>query len=80
MIYRLTNRESPANQLKILRQQLVESKVAFTSLFIGTFANVLPYANALLMIIKEISKALADMFGIKLLDYNSGIAVKRTPI
>lgn len=34
----------------------------------------MPYANALLMVIKEVSKAIADMFGIKLVDYNSGIA------
>lgn len=66
--------ESPSNQLKIFRQQLVETKVALTSLFMGTFANILPYANALLMVIKEISKAIADMFGIELTDYNSGIA------
>lgn len=66
--------ESPSNQLKVFRQQLVEAKVALTSLFMGTFANILPYANALLMVIKEVSKAIADMFGIELTDYNSGIA------
>lgn len=66
--------ESPSNQLKVFKQQLLEAKVAFTNLFIGAFANVLPYANALLMIIKEVSKAIADMFGIKISDYNSGIA------
>lgn len=66
--------ESPSNQLKILRQQLVEAKVALSSLFIGTFSKILPYANAILMVIKEVSKAIADMFGIELKDYNSGIA------
>lgn len=66
--------ESPANQMKVFKQQLVESKVALTSLFIGGFANILPYANALLMVVTEISKAIADMFGIELQDYNSGIA------
>lgn len=66
--------ESPSNQLKIFRQQLVETKVAMSSLFMGTFANILPYANAFLMVIKEVSKAIADMFGIELTDYNSGIA------
>lgn len=66
--------ESPSNQLKVFRQQLVETKVAVSSLFIGSFANALPYANALLMVIKEVSKAIADMFGIELRDYNSGIA------
>ena len=68
------NLESPSNQMKIFKQQLVETKVALTSLFIGTFANIMPYANAFLMTIKEISKAIATMFGIELKDYNTGIA------
>lgn len=66
--------ESPSNQLKVFRQQLVETKVALSSLFMGTFANVLPYFNAFLMVVKEVTKSLADMFGIELIDYNSGIA------
>ncbi len=66
--------ESPSNQLKVFRQQLVETKVAFSSLFIGALSNALPYANAFLMVIKEISKAIATMFGIELKDYNAGIA------
>ena len=66
--------ESPSNQLKVFRQQLVETKVAMSSLFIGALSNALPYANAFLMVIKEISKAIATMFGIELTDYNSGIA------
>lgn len=68
------NLESPSNQMKIFKQQLIETKVALTSLFIGTFANIMPYANAFLMTIKEISKAIATMFGIELKDYNTGIA------
>ena len=66
--------ESPSNQIKVFRQQLVETKTAISALFIGTFSSILPYANAFLMVIKEISKAIADMFGIELKDYNSGIA------
>lgn len=68
--------ESPANQLKIFKQQLVETKVAVSSLFIGVFSNILPYANAILMVIKEVSLAIANMFGIELTDYNSGIATQ----
>lgn len=68
------NLESPANQMKIFKQQLVETKVALSSLFIGTFAKILPYANAILMVIKEVTKAIAAMFGIELKDYNTGIA------
>lgn len=66
--------ESPSNQLKVFRQQLVEAKVALSSLFIGGLSNILPYANAILMVVKEVSKAIATMFGIELKDYNSGIA------
>lgn len=66
--------ESPSNQLKVFRQQLVEAKVALSSLFIGGLSNILPYANAFLMVVKEVSKAIATMFGIELKDYNSGIA------
>lgn len=68
--------DSPANQMKVFKQQLVESKVALTSLFIGGFAQILPYANALLMVIKEVCKAIATMFGIELKDYNNGIATQ----
>lgn len=66
--------ESPSNQLKIFRQQLIETKVAFSSLFIGGLSSILPYVNAFLMVVKEVSKAIATMFGIELKDYNSGIA------
>jgi len=66
--------ESPANQLKILKQQIVETKVAIGNLFMGMFSEILPYANAFLMVIKEIAKAIADLFGIRAGDYNSGLA------
>ena len=66
--------ESPANQLKIFKQQLAEVKVALGNLFVGLYANILPYANAILMVIKEIAKAIADLFGIDVSDYNSGLA------
>lgn len=66
--------ESPSNQMKIFEQQVLETKIAISSLFIGLFSDILPYANAFLMVIKEVVNAIADMFGIKLEDYNSGIA------
>lgn len=66
--------ESPSNQLKVFKQQLAEAKIALSSLFIGTFSKILPYANALLMVVKEVAKAIGTMFGIKLSDYNTGIA------
>lgn len=66
--------ESPSNQLKVFRQQLTEAKVSLSSLFIGGLASVLPYVNAFLMVVKEVAKAIASMFGIKLKDYNTSIA------
>lgn len=66
--------ESPANQLKIFKNQLVEAQKALANLFINSFGQILPYANALLMVIKEVANAIAAMFGIKISDYNTGIA------
>ena len=66
--------ESPANQLKIFKQQLVEAKTALGNLFMGVYSEVLPYANAFLMVVKEVAQAIADMFGIQASDYNSGLA------
>ena len=66
--------ESPANQLKIFKQQLVEAKAALGNLFMGLYSEVLPYANAFLMVIKEVAQAIADLFGIDVGDYNTGLA------
>ena len=67
--------ESPANQLKVLRNQFIELKTAIGNLFVGIFAQILPYANAILMVLKEIARAIANMFGIEVSDYNSGLSV-----
>lgn len=66
--------EAPANQIKIFKQQCVEARIALGNLFVGAFARILPYANAILMVIKEVSKAIANFFGIKVSDYNTGIS------
>ena len=66
--------ESPANQLKVLKNQFIELKTAVGNLFVGMLAQILPYANAILMVLKEIAKAIADFFGIKVSDYNSGLS------
>lgn len=65
--------ESPANQLKVLRNQFAELRVAIGNLFIGMFADIIPYANAVLMVLKEIAKAIAGFFNIQVRDFNSGI-------
>lgn len=66
--------EAPANQLKILGNQATEASKALANLFIGAFGSMLPYANAILMVIEEVANALATMFGIEISDYNTGIA------
>ena len=66
--------EAPANQLKILKNQLVEAQKALANLFINSFAKILPYANAILMVIEEVANAIASMFGIEITDYNTSIA------
>jgi phage-related protein len=66
--------ESPANQLKIFKQQALEARIAIGNLFIGLYAKILPYANAIIMVIKSVAQAIASFFGIKATDYNSGIS------
>lgn len=66
--------ESPANQLKVLKQQFYEMQAAIGNLFVGVFARMLPYANAVIMVIKEVAKTIASLWGIQIKDYNSGIA------
>lgn len=62
---------SPANQLKILKQQFVELSVAIGNLFMRAFANILPYVNAIIMVVKEVLKTIALLFGIETEDYNT---------
>lgn len=66
--------EAPANQIKIFRQQCMEARIALGNLFIGAYAKILPYANAIIMVIKSVAQAIASFFGIKANDYNSGIS------
>lgn len=62
--------ETPANQLKILRDQIAELGRWFGMVFMGMFGEVLPYINAFVMVIKELMKSLAYLFGFDLSDYN----------
>ena len=67
--------ESPANQLKILKQQFYEMQAAIGNLFVGAFSRILPYVNAIIMVIKEVARAIAGFFGIEMEDYNTGLTV-----
>lgn len=66
--------ESPANQLKVFRQQFTELKTAIGNLFQGLLGQILPYVNAVLMVIKELIKALAGLFGFEVSSSNSNLA------
>lgn len=65
---------SPSNQLKIFKQQIKETEIAISSLFIGLFAEVMPVVNGVIMTIKELFVALANFLNIEVKDYNSGVA------
>ena len=54
----------PANQLRILKEQLIELKSVLGSFVFGTLRNILPYVNGVVMALKEILKTLASIMGI----------------
>ena len=65
--------ESPANQLRIFKNQLIECHRWFGALFINLFGKAMPFINGFIMAITEIMKALGGLFGIEVKDYNSGL-------
>ena len=65
--------ESPANQLKVFRQQLSELKTAVGNLFQGMLGQILPWINGILMAVKEVIKAIASMFGFKVSSSNTNL-------
>lgn len=66
--------ESPANQLKVFKQQFTELKTAIGNLFQGMLGYILPVANAILMVIKELIKAVANLFGFKVSSSSTNLA------
>ena len=58
----------------MFKNQLVEVKTAIGNLFMGLYANILPYINGILMAIKAVVNAIASVFGIDTRDYNKGLA------
>lgn len=67
---------APANQLRILKSQLVQAARALGNIFIPALNMVLPYAIALAKVIRIIADSIANLVGFKLpeVDY-SGIKV-----
>lgn len=64
--------EAPANQLRILQAQLTQAARAIGNIFIPALNAILPYAIAVVQVIREIANALANLTGFKLteVDYS----------
>ena len=64
--------EAPANQLRILQAQLTQAARAIGNIFIPALNAILPYAIAVVQVIREIVNALANLAGFKLteVDYS----------
>lgn len=67
--------ESPANQLRILKAQFSMAAQAIGNIFIPALNAILPYAIAVVEILREVANAVASLFGFELaeVDY-SGIS------
>lgn len=68
--------EAPANLLRILQAQLTQAARAIGNIFIPALNAILPYAIAVVQVIREIANALANLAGFKLteVDY-SGVNI-----
>lgn len=62
--------ESPANLMRILKDQLAEMTRWFGTIFIGTLGKILPYVNATVIVLKEMFKWIAMIFGFSVDDYD----------
>ena len=64
--------EAPANQLRILQAQLTQAARAIGNIFIPALNAILPYAIAVVQVIREIANVLANLAGFKLteVDYS----------
>lgn len=62
--------ENPANQLKILTEQLSELGRAFGSMFTASIGKILPYVNGLVMALKEAVMHMAFLFGYEMPNTN----------
>ena len=56
---------SPANQARILRQNLALLSQTIGSIFLPTVASVLPYLNGLVIAFQRLANHIIDIFGIK---------------
>lgn len=67
--------ESPANQLRILQAQFTMAAQAAGNIFIPALNAILPYAIAVVKVLREVANAVASLFGFELTDVDySGVA------
>lgn len=55
--------ESPANQLRIMQEQLTRLSRAIGNLFVNVLAKILPYLNGFIMALRSIIELLANLLG-----------------
>lgn len=70
--------ESPANQLKVLQQQLKELGTWLGNVFIGTIGKILPYINGFVMALVAMAKALAIFVGYEETRYDDPLQIEDT--
>lgn len=63
--------DSPSNQLKMLTNQFAELKQVAGSFIVNAFGGIIVWANAIIMAIKEILKAIGNLFGFEMETTNS---------
>lgn len=67
--------DSPANQLKIFNAQITAFKRNMGNLWQGMLGGILPYVNAIMMVINELLKMVAKLFGFKVETQNISASV-----
>lgn len=55
--------EQPANQIRVFKNEIAELKQVAGAFIVNTFGNLLAYVNAVIMVLKELLKSLASLFG-----------------
>ena len=60
--------ESPANQLRIFNAQVTAFKRNMGNLWQGILGGILPYVNAVMMVINELLKMVAKLFGFEVFE------------
>lgn len=66
--------ETPANQLRIFNAQITAFKRNMGNLWQGFLGGILPYINGIMMVVNELLKLTAKLFGFKVSDQTTSIS------